>query len=63
MSSKRKKSQKKVSIGIRCQCEDRAVKRPDSMLKKVFCRKCRKIFWTNEDRDLCFDCERSSPSH
>jgi len=28
------------------------------LLHKVKCKKCGKIFWTNRDVDLCFDCER-----
>lgn len=27
------------------------------MLRKTFCAKCGKVFWTNRDVDLCFECE------
>lgn len=28
------------------------------LLRKVKCRSCGKIFWTNREVDLCFDCEK-----
>ncbi len=28
-------------------------------LKKVVCKKCGKSFWTNEDRELCWECSGS----
>ena len=27
------------------------------LLRKTKCKKCGKVFWTNRDADLCFDCE------
>jgi len=27
------------------------------LLRKIKCKNCGKIFWTNRDVDLCFDCE------
>jgi len=28
-------------------------------LRKAVCKKCGKAFWTNEDKDLCWECESS----
>ncbi|MEM3640942.1 MAG: hypothetical protein QXH37_03350 [Candidatus Bathyarchaeia archaeon] len=28
-----------------------------SLLRKTTCAKCGKVFWTNRDVDLCFECE------
>jgi hypothetical protein len=56
MSKKRKKS--KVMVGIKCQCQDRAVERPESLLRQTMCKKCGKIFKTNRDVDICFNCEK-----
>jgi NAD-dependent dihydropyrimidine dehydrogenase PreA subunit len=27
------------------------------LLRKTTCKKCGKVFWTNRESDLCFDCE------
>jgi NAD-dependent dihydropyrimidine dehydrogenase PreA subunit len=27
------------------------------LLRKTTCRKCGKVFWTNREKDLCFDCD------
>lgn len=29
-----------------------------SLIKEVICKKCGKIFKTNSDRNLCFDCNK-----
>jgi NAD-dependent dihydropyrimidine dehydrogenase PreA subunit len=29
-------------------------------LKKVVCKKCGKSFWTNEDREFCWECSSST---
>ncbi|MEM2981058.1 MAG: ferredoxin family protein [Thermoproteota archaeon] len=29
-------------------------------LRRIVCRKCGRVFWTNEDRDLCWECSGSS---
>ncbi|MDH4221589.1 MAG: hypothetical protein OEY39_05950 [Candidatus Bathyarchaeota archaeon] len=34
----------------------RAAKPKKGLLKKVTCAKCGKVFWTNMDGNLCFDC-------
>jgi hypothetical protein len=52
------KKKKPISINIRCQCEDSAVKRPESLLVTVYCKGCGKVFRTNTKKDLCFDWER-----
>jgi len=57
MSKKRKN---KIKVGVKCQCQDPAVTRPPSRLRKVQCKKCGILFTTNrdkaEDYDLCFKC-------
>lgn len=55
---KKLKKSKKIEIGIKCQCQNRAVDRPESMLKKARCKKCGKIFSTNDNIDFCFDCAK-----
>jgi len=35
------------------------VQRDKGLLRRVKCRKCGKIFCTNEETDLCFDCRKS----
>jgi hypothetical protein len=52
-----KKKSKKM-IGVTCQCEEPAVARPPSNLRRVSCSVCGKIFQTDGDKDLCFECER-----
>jgi NAD-dependent dihydropyrimidine dehydrogenase PreA subunit len=34
------------------------VQKDKGLLRKVECRRCGKIFWTNEDTDLCFECRK-----
>lgn len=29
-------------------------------LRKATCRKCGKVFWTNDDKELCWECSSSS---
>lgn len=29
----------------------------ESILVKVTCTDCRKVFWANSEREYCFDCE------
>jgi uncharacterized protein with PIN domain len=29
-----------------------------SSLREVTCPSCGKVYWTNRDTDLCFDCEK-----
>ncbi len=36
----------------------RAAKPKKDLLEKVTCAKCGKVFWTNMDNNLCFDCSR-----
>jgi len=35
----------------------RATPPKESILVKVTCANCRKVFWTNPERKYCFDCE------
>jgi len=37
----------------------RATKPKKDLLKKVTCPKCGKVFWTNMDNNLCFDCREN----
>jgi hypothetical protein len=55
MRSNRKNSNKKVLI--KCKCQKKAIKRPDSLLRTVICRSCGKVFRSNKEQDFCFDCE------
>lgn len=55
-----KKRNSKIKVGVKCQCQDPAVARPPSRLRKVQCKKCGIFFTTNRDEaegyDLCFKC-------
>ncbi len=31
-----------------------------SLIKEVTCKKCKKVFKTNSNSDLCFDCRKKS---
>ncbi|MBI5460152.1 hypothetical protein [Methanobacterium sp.] len=58
MSNKRKSKKK---LGVKCQCQDPAVARPPSLLRKVQCKKCGMFFTTNRDderndSDICLNC-------
>lgn len=56
---KRKKSREsKIKVGIKCQCQDRAVKRPEPLIRHTTCKKCGKRFKTNKKEDYCFNCQR-----
>lgn len=56
---KRKKSKESnIMVGIRCQCQDRAVERPEPLIRHTFCKKCGKKFKTNRKEDICFKCEK-----
>ncbi|MDI6643860.1 MAG: hypothetical protein QME14_02290 [Methanobacteriaceae archaeon] len=52
-----RKSKSKKMVGIRCQCQDRAVERKKFLLRDTHCKKCGRLFKTNRDVDLCFLCE------
>ncbi|GAB4307925.1 MAG: hypothetical protein Kow0019_04030 [Methanobacteriaceae archaeon] len=56
--SKKVKSRKMV--GIKCQCQDRAVERKKFLLREIQCQKCGKLFKTNREVDLCFLCEKKN---
>jgi hypothetical protein len=53
-----KMTKSKKMVGIRCQCHDHAVERKKFLLRKTYCKKCGKIFKTNREVDLCFECEK-----
>lgn len=63
MAKKRKiKKNNKIMVGVTCQCQEPAVARPPSILRKTQCKICGKIFQTNRDinnnaLDLCFRCK------
>jgi len=58
MAKRKKSKESKIMVGIRCQCQDRAVERPGPLIRKTFCKKCGKVFKTNREVDICFDCEK-----
>jgi hypothetical protein len=47
----------KGKMGWKCSCALDIVEK-ESSLKSVRCKKCGKLFKTNRDTELCFDCER-----
>jgi hypothetical protein len=53
-----KKKKSKKMIEVTCQCEEPAVARAPSKLRRVSCSVCGKIFQTDGDKDLCFACEK-----
>ncbi|WP_171899136.1 hypothetical protein [Methanobacterium congolense] len=55
MKRKLKSSKSKKMVGVRCQCQERAVKRK-KLLRRVRCRRCGKLFTTNREEEICFDC-------
>ncbi|MDI6724074.1 MAG: hypothetical protein QMD61_05455 [Methanobacterium sp.] len=59
MAKRKKDKESKVMVGIKCQCKDRAVKRPEPLIRKTVCKKCGKVYKTNREVDICFDCEKS----
>jgi len=48
---------KAIAFPQRITLKQRAQK-DKGLLRKVKCRSCGKIFWTNEDTDLCFECRK-----
>lgn len=64
MAKKRIKKENKVMVGVTCQCQDSAVTKPPTLLRKTQCKVCGKIFKTNRDpnkngQDICFNCKKS----
>lgn len=45
----------KGKMGWKCSCSLDIVDK-ESSLRQISCKKCGKIFKTNKDTDLCFDC-------
>lgn len=43
-------------VGIKFQCQDRAVKRPEPLIRQTICKKCGKRVKTNKKEDICFKC-------
>lgn len=58
MVKRKKNKESKVMVGIKCQCKDRAVERPEPLLKQTRCKICGKIFKTNRMEDICFKCDK-----
>lgn len=44
-------------VGIRCQCQDRPVSIEKERLKTVQCPKCGKVYKTNKEGNICFNCK------
>ncbi len=59
MYKKKKDKGSKIMVGIKCQCQDRAIQRPEPLIRSAVCKKCGKVFKTNKDVDICFKCEKS----
>lgn len=49
---------KAIAFPQRIETMTRTKQKKEGLLRKTKCKKCGKIFWTNRDTDLCFDCER-----
>lgn len=49
----------KGKMGWKCSCSLEIVDKK-STLRSVSCKNCGKIFKTNRDTDLCFECEKTS---
>lgn len=47
----------KGKMGWKCSCSLEIVDKKTSM-RSVSCKNCGKIFKTNRDTELCFDCEK-----
>ena len=47
----------KGKMGWKCSCALEIVDKKSS-LKRVTCKSCGKVFKTNKDTELCFDCEK-----
>ncbi len=50
-----------------CSCGDpwrdlppelRPKQKKEGLLRRVSCRGCGRLFWTNRETDYCFDCEK-----
>ena len=48
---------KAITFPQRVSAVPRAKSKDKGLLRKVKCIKCGKIFWTNRDTNVCFDCE------
>ena len=49
----------KGKMGWKCSCALEIVDKHSS-LREVICKKCGKIFKTNRDTELCFQCDRKN---
>lgn len=49
---------KSISSGKGCVCQMGIIEKKESSLKTVTCKKCGKIFKTDRNTDLCFNCEK-----
>lgn len=48
---------KAISFPTRSTLYSKAVRDDKDLLRKTTCRVCGKQYWTNSERDICFDCE------
>ncbi len=55
----KKRRATKKNGGIKCQCQDRAVPIKKKKVKTVQCPSCGKIYKTNRDSKICFNCTKS----
>ncbi len=55
MNKNKKARKSKIMVGVKCQCQDWAVQRPVSLIRKLICKKCGKEFKTNREVNICFN--------
>lgn len=49
---------KSMYSGGGCACQCGIIEKKESSLKTVICKKCGKIFKTDRDTDMCWNCEK-----
>lgn len=49
----------KGKMGWKCSCSLEIVDKKSS-LQSVTCKNCGKVFKTNKDTEMCFDCEKTN---
>ncbi len=49
---------KSMSSGKGCACQMGIIEKKESSLKTIICKKCGKVFKTDRDTELCFNCEK-----
>lgn len=62
MVKKRTIKKNKVMVGVTCQCQEPAVARPPTHLRRTQCKVCGNVFKTNRESipgkdDVCLNCK------